>query len=144
GVEAAIVHREAFESRIDRVEIEQRGPIRAVIRIEGAHEGPTGRRWLPFTLRLYFYSGSDCVRVMHTIVFDGDESRDFIRGVGLRFATPLAPEASHNRHVRFCGEASGVFSEAVRGLTGLRRDPGERAKQEQLSGLTVTSIAPEV
>jgi hypothetical protein len=141
----AMVHHEDFESRVDRVVIEQRGPIRAVVRIEGVHEGRTGRRWLPYTLRLYFYSQSDCVRVMHTIVFDGDESRDFIRGVGLRFATPLAPEVPpHDRHVRFCGDASGVFCEAVRGLTGLRRDPGAHARQEQVDGLEVTSIAPAV
>jgi hypothetical protein len=139
------IQREGFESRVDRVVIEQRGPIRAVVRIDGLHEGPTGRRWLPFTLRLYFYSQSDCVRVMHTIVFDGDESRDFIRGVGLRFATPLASEvAPHNRHVRFCGEGQGVFAEAVRGLTGLRRDPGASARREQLAGANVTSIAPQV
>jgi len=145
GGAEALVHHEAFESRVDRVVIEQRGPVRAVIRIEGAHEGMTGRRWLPFTLRLYFNSQSDSVRVMHTIVFDGDESRDFIRGVGLRFATPLAPDVPpHSRHVRFCGEGSGVFKEAVRGLTGLRRDPGARARQEQLDGLNVTSIAPDV
>jgi hypothetical protein len=145
GGAEALVHHEGFESRVDRVVIEQRGPVRAVIRIEGSHEGQTGRRWLPFTLRLYFYSQSDCVRVMHTIVFDGDESRDFIRGIGLRFATPLAPEVPpHNRHIRFCGEGSGVFREAVRGLTGLRRDPGARARQEQLDGVHVTSIAPDV
>jgi PcRGLX-like protein C-terminal alpha/alpha toroid domain/PcRGLX-like protein central beta sandwich domain/PcRGLX-like N-terminal RIFT barrel domain len=139
------VHHQAFESRIDRVVIEQQGPVRAVIKIEGSHQGSTGRRWLPFILRLYFYAQSDSVRVIHTIVFDGDESRDFIRGIGLRFLTPLAPEIpQHNRHVRFCGEASGLFCEAVRGLTGLRRDPGARARQEQLDGVDVTSIAADV
>jgi len=144
GNEGGVQH-DFFESRVDRINIEQRGPVRAVIRIEGFHEGSTGRRWLPFTLRLYFYAQSECVRVMHTIVFDGDESRDFIRGVGLRFATPLASEIPpHDRHVRFCGEGSGVFAEAVRGLTGLRRDPGARARQEQLDGLHVTSIVPGV
>jgi hypothetical protein len=142
---AGAVEHQAFESHVEQVVVEQRGPIRAVIRIEGKHEGTTGRRWLPFTLRLYFYSQSDSVRVMHTIVFDGDESRDFIRGVGLRFAIPLASEIPpHNRHVRFCGDSEGLFREAVRGLTGLRRDPGARARQEQLDGLSVTSIAPDV
>ena len=139
------VHHQSFESQIDRVVIEQRGPIRAVIRIEGTHEGANSRRWLPFTLRLYFYNQSDSLRVMHTIAFDGDESRDFIRGIGLRFSIPLAPEIPpHDRHVRFCGEGSGIFAEAVRGLTGLRRDPGARARQEQLDGLDVSSIAPDV
>ena len=74
---------------IEKVTVEQRGPARAVVRLEGKHaHGESQRRWLPFTLRLYFYAGSDALRVLHTIVFDGDESRDFIRGIGLRFTVP--------------------------------------------------------
>ena len=90
--------------------------------------------WLPFTLRLYFYAGSDALRVLHTIVFDGDESQDFIRGIGLRFSAPLT-DALHDRHVRFAGEQDGVFGEAVRGLTGLRRDPGAAARKAQIDGV---------
>jgi hypothetical protein len=138
-----VVHHEAFESTVERITVEQSGPIRAVVKLEGRHEGPDGRRWLPFTLRLYFHAGSDSIRVMHTIVFDGDESRDFIRGVGLRFSTPLS-DALHDRHVRFCGEGDGVFGEAVRGLTGLRRDPGEAARHQQVAGVAVTTIASGV
>ena len=141
--ERGVVNHEAFESSIDRITVEQSGPIRSVVKLEGRHEGPDGRRWLPFTLRFYCYAGSDSVRVMHTIVFDGDESRDFIRGVGLRFATPLS-DALHDRHVRFCGGGDGMFGEAVRGLTGLRRDPGEAARHAQVAGLAVTSIASAV
>ncbi len=66
--------------------------------------------------------------MLHTIVFDGDESQDFIRGIGLRFSTPLT-DALHDRHVRFVGEQDGLFAEAVRGLTGLRRDPGAGCAQ---------------
>ena len=72
------------------------------MKLEGKHSN--GKRgWLPFTLRLYFYAGSDALRVLHTIVFDGDESQDFIRGIGLRFSAPLT-DALHDRHVRFAGE----------------------------------------
>ncbi len=133
---------ETFESLIESAEIEHEGPLRAVIKITGKHSRPQGRRWLPFTLRLYFYAGGDDVRVMHTFVFDGVESRDFIRGLGLRFDVPLA-DALHNRHVRFVGEDDGVFGEAVRGLTGLRRDPGADARAAQVAGREVTSIGPE-
>ena len=38
GAEGVTRH-DAFESRVDRVVIEQRGPVRAVIKIEGSHEG---------------------------------------------------------------------------------------------------------
>lgn len=138
-----VIRHETFESAIDRITIEQRGPVRAVVKIEGRHANATDRRWLPFTLRLYFYAGGDALRVLHTIVFDGDESRDFIRGVGLRFAAPLT-DALYDRHVRFAGENDGVFGEAVRGLTGLRRDAGAVARDAQIAGLAVASIAPAV
>jgi hypothetical protein len=140
--DSARVTQEAFESAIEDVTLEQRGPLRAVIRVQGRHANAT-RRWLPFTLRVYLYAGSEALRVLHTIVFDGDESRDFIRGLGLRFSVPLADEL-HDRHVRFAGADGGVFGEAVRGLTGLRRDPGAAARAAQVAGEKVPSIAPVV
>jgi len=80
---------------------------------------------LPFVVRLYFYRGSDAVRIMHTIIYDADENKDFIRELGIRCQVPLQSTELHNRHVRFSGENSGIFAESVRGLTGLRRDRGK-------------------
>ncbi len=133
---------ERFESAIEKVVLEQAGPVRAVVRIEGKHAHGS-RRWMPFTLRLYFHAGSEAVRLMHTIVFDGDEARDFIGGIGVRFAVPMRAEL-YDRHVRFVGANEGVFGEAVRGLTGLRRDPGAAARQAQVAGVAVPSITPVV
>ncbi len=138
----AQVSQEVFESAIENVTVEQRGPVRAVVKVAGKHAN-AARRWLPFTLRLYFYAGSDALRVLHTIVYDGDESRDFIRGLGLRFAAPFDNEL-HDRHVRFAGAQDGVFGEAIRGLTGLRRDAGSAARNAQVEGVAVPSIAPTV
>lgn len=139
----ASISQEAFESRIERLEIEQRGPARAVIKFVGLHTNARGRGWLPFTLRLYFYAGSDALRIVHSIVFDGDESRDFIKGIGVRFKTKMHG-ALHDRHLRFAGQDDGVFGEAVRGLTGLRRDPGQHARDAQIAGRAVPAIAPRV
>jgi hypothetical protein len=139
----AVISQETFESAIDRVTPEQQGSERAVVRVEGRHANKAGRQWLPFTLRLYFYAGGDALRVMHTFIFDGDESRDFIRGIGLRFDAPQS-DALHDRHIRFGGEKDGVFGEAVRGLTGLRRDPGAAAREAQIAGRAVPTIAPAI
>jgi hypothetical protein len=138
--DGAQVAQQLFASAIDKVTVEQRGPARAVIKVEGRH-AHGDRQWLPFTLRFYLYAGSEALRVLHTIVFDGDENRDFIRGIGLRFTTPLNAEL-HDRHVRFAGEDHGLFGEAVRGLTGLRRDPGKPARDAQVAGLAVPEITP--
>lgn len=135
-----VLRQEPFESTVDKVTVEQRGPIRAVVKIEGQHINAADRRLLPFTLRLYFYAGGESARIMHTIVFDGDESQDFIKGVGLRFDTPLK-DALHDRHIRFAGEERGLFGEAVRGLTGLRRDPGEAVRRAQVAGTATPPVA---
>lgn len=125
---------ESFVGALDRVTLEQSGPVRAVVKLEGRHAAESGARaWLPFVVRLYFYAGGEAIRVMHTIVHDGDEQKDFIRGLGLRFDVPLSG-GLYDRHVRFSGQDEGLFAEAVQGLTGLRRDPGAAVKAAQLAG----------
>ncbi|MBM0105672.1 hypothetical protein JM946_12975 [Steroidobacter sp. S1-65] len=141
--EDGVINQETFECEIEQAIVEHEGPLRAVVKITGRHAHANGRRWLPFTLRLYFYAGGHDVRVLHTFVFDGNESRDFIRGIGVRFEAPLT-DPLHDRHVRFVGEGDGLFAEAVRGLTGLRRNPGAEARAAQIDGRAVTSIAANV
>jgi hypothetical protein len=144
GADDAQITQQRFESAVEAVTIEQRGPARAVIKVEGRHASASqsagARRWLPFTLRFYLYAGSEALRVLHTIVFDGDENQDFIRGVGLSFTAPQKAEL-HDRHIRFAGDGPGLFGEAVRGLTGLRRDPGKPARDAQVAGTAVPEIA---
>jgi len=111
---------EDFVSQVKKVTAEQSGPVRAVVKIEGVHKAEKGKReWLPFTLRLYFYAGQEAVRLVHTVVFDGDEQKDFIRGLGMVFAVPMR-EQVHNRHLRFSGEVTGLWAEPLQPLTGRR------------------------
>ncbi len=121
-----------FAGEIESATLEQSGPIRAVVRLEGRH-ADADRRWLPFVVRLHLHAGGEAVRVLHTITFDGDQERDFITGLGLRFDVVMRG-ALHDRHVRFSGEGEGIFGEAVRGLTGLRRDPGAAVRRAQIAG----------
>ena len=125
--------REEYVGHVDRISVEQSGPVRAVVKIEGEHRGVrSGRQWLPFVVRLYFYAGQKTVRLVHTIVFDGDQDRDFIRGLGVRFDVPLR-EQPQNRHVRFSGEGLGLWSEPVQPLVG--RDGHSVADPAGPSGL---------
>ena len=105
--------REKFLSAVKQVTVEQQGPVRAVVKIEGMHRGATSKReWLPFTVRLYFYSGQTSVRIVHTIVFDGDQDKDFVRGLGLQIDVPMRDQPL-NRTVRFAGVDGGVWSEPL-------------------------------
>ena len=124
---------------ITRAEVEQKGPIRAVIKLDGKHKGEAGD-WLEFSLRLYFHAGSASVRVVHSMIFEGDPAKRYIRGLGLEGAVPMR-DALHDRHVRFAGENGGLWGEAVRPLTGLRRDPGKAFREAQVAGRAVPPLA---
>ncbi|MFI8952867.1 Tat pathway signal sequence domain protein, partial [Streptomyces sp. NPDC053750] len=131
--EPSSVKSESFTSVVESVRVEQKGPVRAVVKLEGKHR--KGRRgWLPFTVRCYLYAGSDAVRMVHTFVFDGDEKKDFLNGLGVRFSVPMRGAQPHDRHIRIAGEGDGVLREAVRGISGLRRDPGVAVRQAQYEG----------
>ena len=105
--------RERFVGEIKRVTVEHTGPVRAVVKIDGVHRGERSRReWLPFTTRLYFYTDLSSLRLVHTIVFDGDQEKDFIRGLGLQVEVPMRDDP-RNRTVRFAGEEDGLWSEPL-------------------------------
>ena len=115
-------------------EVEQDGPLRAVVRLAGVHRDEDGgREWLPFTVRLVFTAGAATFRLVHSFVWDGDPETDFLSSLGLRFTVPLRA-AWHDRHVRLAGAEGGFLREAVRGLTGLRRDPGAEVRAAQIDG----------
>lgn len=131
------VRTERFDGAVLSVTVEQDGPVRAVVRVDGKHR-KGDREWLPFSLRLYFYAGSDSFRMVHTITYDGKQepgkaSGDFIRGLGVRFTVPMR-DAAYDRHIRLGGEGSGLLREAVQGITGLRRDPGAAVQAAQYEG----------
>ncbi|MFT4090088.1 MAG: Tat pathway signal sequence domain protein [Asticcacaulis sp.] len=140
---ANVVHQQRFSSQISKVTLEQCGPVRAVVRVEGTHSAQ-GRDWLPFSVRLYFYAGSDAVRIVHSFIYDGDPDKDFIRGLGVTAKVPMS-DATHNRHIRLSGEGAGVWAEAVRGLTGSSRGPAPEWKQAQFEGREIPYDAlPEI
>ena len=125
-----------FTSQIQKFTVEDSGPVRVAVKVEGVHKNAS-REWLPFVVRLYFYSGQAAVRLVHTIVFDGDHEKDFIKGLGLAFAIPMR-EQLHNRHVRFSGEGDGLWSEPVQPLTGRRQLQGN-PYPDQLSGKRIAN-----
>ncbi len=122
------IREEEFISRIKTVTLEQSGPIRAVVKIEGDHKSTSsGRAWLPFVVRLYFNAGLDSIRIVHSFVFDSDGQKDFIKGLAISFAVPLREEVI-NRHVRFGGD-EGMWAEPVKPIG---RPPRDALRQRAL------------
>lgn len=151
GPDGRALGTEEFISDLKSVVLEQSGPVRAVVKLEGLHRATAGNRtWLPFSVRLYFFAGSSAIRLTHSFIFDGDANRDFIKGLGLAFTIPLKEELP-NRHVRFVGDErgaasqtageapasrAGVWAQPVRLLPGYRTQAGE-----EIGGLYATNLA---
>ncbi len=107
-----------YESKINSVEVERDGEVASVVKVRGVHKALNGgREFLPFTLRFYIFKGAEPFRIVHTFVFDGDQEKDYIKGIGIEFSLPFREELQ-NRHVAFAGEDGGLWSEAVEPLLG--------------------------
>jgi hypothetical protein len=133
-----------FESRIEEVSVGEQCSVRALVTVRGKHQvtdGGVHDDWLPFVLRFYLYANSESMRLVHSLVFDGDSDQNFITGVGIRFGIPLAGEELYNRHVRIAGVDGGLLNEAVQGITGLRRDPGQAVKTAQFEGKITPALS---
>jgi hypothetical protein len=141
-----VVREEEFVSELKTVTVEQAGPVRAVVKIEGVHASTAGapaRKWLPFTVRLYFTAGINSIRLVHTFIFDGDQAVDFIKGLGFAFTIPFREEIQ-NRHIRFATDKHNLFCEPVfmapgyysRGSANLRE-----YQQAQISGKRIPNLS---
>lgn len=114
----------SYVGRIEGVSVEETGSLRTVIRYEGIHEavacgGNSCReRKLPFIIRMEVCYESPVLKFTHTFLYDGDEDRDFLKGLGIRFTVPMEGEL-YNRHVKFTGD-HGVFHETLVPLTSWR------------------------
>jgi hypothetical protein len=137
---ASGIEQYSFVSKISNVTVSEDNTARTLVTVQGTHsiDGEGNHQdWLPFTVRFYLYAESEAIRIIHTIIYDGDSNKDFISGIGLRFDVPLGGEEMYNRHVRIAGVDGGLLREAVKGITGLRRDPGAAVRSAQFNG-TVT------
>ncbi|KAJ4361834.1 hypothetical protein N0V83_010775 [Neocucurbitaria cava] len=126
-----------FESKVSNVTVSRDTIARTLVTVSGVHtiDGDGSHAdWFPFTVRFYLYANSEAIRIVHTIIYDGDSTKDFISGIGIRFDVPLAGEEFYNRHIRIAGVDGGLLHEAVQGITGLRRDPGIDVRSGQYNG----------
>ncbi|KAF7301879.1 Secreted protein [Mycena indigotica] len=113
--------------------VEQNGPVRAVIKMTGKYTGAGHVDFLPFILRFYISAGSTALRIVHFFIYDGDQTKDFIKGLGFQFETPLV-DLVHDRHIRFVTDDGGIWGEPVRVVSGLRRDATAAVLTPQFEG----------
>ena len=63
----------------------------ALVTVRGKFSATVGVHddWMPFILRFYLYSGSSSIRLVQSIVYDGEAEDDFISGLGSGSQYPL-------------------------------------------------------
>jgi hypothetical protein len=105
-----------YKSVVRSVEIEEVGSLKVVVKVTGTHLNPkTGRDIFPFIVRFVCHAGESMISVMHTFLYDGDEQKDFIKGIGLQLHCPTEG-ALYNRHVKVGGDF-GYVHEALQLLS---------------------------
>lgn len=105
---------------VETMEVEKEGENRVCVRMKGKyHNADKTRAWLPFVVRLYIFGNTSEMRMTHTFVYDGDQHKDFVKSLGVRFDVPMGDEL-YNRHVAFACADGGVWSEPVQPLVGRR------------------------
>ncbi|MCC3355901.1 hypothetical protein [Bacillus sp. REN16] len=136
------IQEEPFYSQITQTTIEQKGPFRSVIKVEGTHQNIKGdNTLLPFVLRFYIYANTSSIRVVHTFFYDGDAQTDFIKGLGMEFSIPLSGEP-WNRNVRYAGD-EGLYSEPAQLLLTRRHRNANGLYKKQIDGEVINLFDEE-
>lgn len=118
------------QPRVETVALETSGPLQCVVKYTGYYA--VQEELMPFVIRMYVGLDAEDVAFDHTFLYNGVEERDFLKGMGLRFHTPLKG-AAYNHHVKFVTDW-GVFHEPAQLMESRIPRTGPDMKLRQLAG----------
>lgn len=121
-----------YVGQIARITIEEDGPLQAALKYEGIHRAADGEEKMPFIIRMTVGRDAGDIKFTHTFLYDGDENRDFLKGIGICFERPMAG-ALYDRHIKFMGD-HGMFHEAVVPMLSWRPKVPEGLYERQMAG----------
>ncbi len=128
-------------SRIS-AQLEETGKLQCIVKFMGCHENGAGETKIPFILRMRINYRTRELYFTHTFLYDGDENRDFLKGLGIRFDVPLKGSI-YNRHIKVMGD-HGVFHESMVSLMSWRPRIPQGIYERQTSGERVTLTGEEL
>ncbi len=100
-----------YYGETETVSIEDSGALKTTVKMTGVHRSADGDSFLKFIIRFSVYYNEKSVQIMHTFLYDGNETTDFIKGVGIEFTRKMAGEL-YNRHIKIAGDY-GVMHEEM-------------------------------
>lgn len=120
-----------YTSKINNCTIEQQGDLQIIVKYEGIHINENEEK-LPFIIRLKLGLDSDRLDFVHTFLYDGDEDKDMLKGIGISFDAPIKGEL-YNRHVKFEGD-NGCVREVLAHLISWKPRVPEAINAAQMNG----------
>lgn len=121
-----------FVGALKEVCIEENGNLKCMVKAAGIHKSKDGRELIPFVIRLEFFKDKPEIKITHTFLYDGNENKDFLKGIGIKFYFPIEGEL-WNRHVKFV-HRKGIFHEVSKLLLSWRPKLDAEIYKRQLSG----------
>ena len=120
-----------YYGEVETAEIEDNGPLKTVVKVTGRHMRG-GEGFLRFAVRFMLFNNSNEIKILHTFLYDADQSADFIKGVGIETSRKTSG-AVYNRRVKITGDY-GVFHETMQLLNVWRPKIGTDYYKAQLAG----------
>ncbi|ETS76793.1 hypothetical protein PFICI_12180 [Pestalotiopsis fici W106-1] len=133
----ASINHKVFFTTVREIQVEETTFSRVVIKVSGNVTSAQGQTQLPFDVRVYMYSHSPTLKIVHSFIHDLDSDSP-LTSLGLRFSVSFQSTELYNRHVRLGGSEGGTLREEVQGLSGLRFGPCRQHMIDQTSGTAVT------
>ncbi len=121
-----------YQPRITGVSVEEKGELQVIIKYTGHHELADGECKIPFLIRMKAGLNSPRLDFVHTFLYDGEEDRDYLKGLGISFRSPLEGKI-YNRHIKFMGDY-GVFHESMAQLLSWRPRVPQEIYASQIQG----------
>jgi len=121
-----------YSSCIHKVTLEDAGELQVIVKYEGCHRQEDGERKLPFIIRMKIGLDSSQIDFMHTFLYDGDEDKDYLKGLGIRMQIPVQG-AMYNRHIKFTTD-HGMFHESMVHLISWRPKIHDDIYRSQMKG----------
>jgi len=128
GYEARVT--KPYEGVIEKVEIEEQGSLQCILKYTGFHRNKEGEEKIPFIIRMRVNADCPTLHFTHTFLYDGEEDKDFLKGLGIAFEAPLSGKI-YNRHIKLQGDY-GVFHEVMAPLTAWRPRVPEKLYKAQM------------
>ncbi len=121
--------------------LEENGPLVWCFKLSGTHETVDGEKRLPFIVRLRFYGDLGRIDLQHTFLFDGDEQREFLKGIGIALKCPMEGQG-FDRHVRMGSDYGSFHETSSLSLVWDHKHPGS-IYERQMAGLPLEGYLTE-